>query len=95
MTIVTYIVGGHQMADTWTVAEAKARFSEVLDRAARKGPQMVTRHGRAAAVVVAAEEWERKTRRIGNLADFLATSPLGRSGLRIERRRDRSRKVEL
>ena len=83
------------MADTWTVAEAKAKFSEVIDRAARKGPQTVTRNGRTAAVVVAAEEWERKTRRTGNLAEFLASSPLGRSTLRIDRRKDRPRKVDL
>lgn len=83
------------MADTWSVAEAKAKFSEVLDRAARKGPQTVTRHGRPAAVVVATDEWERKTRRTGNLAEFFAMSPLGRSGLRVERLRDRPRKVDL
>ena len=83
------------MTDIWTVAEAKAKFSEVLDRAAEKGPQTVTRNGRTAAIVVAAEEWERKTRRTGNLAEFLAKSPLRRSRLRVERRRDRSRKVDL
>ena len=83
------------MTDTWTVAEAKAKFSEVLDRAARQGPQTVTRHGRTAAVVVAAAEWERKTRRSGTLAEFLGSSPLGRSKLRVERRKDRPRKVDL
>ena len=83
------------MTDTWTVAEAKARFSEVLERAARKGPQTVTRHGRTAAVVVAAEEWERKIRRSGNLAEFLESSPLGRSNLEVERRKDRPRKADL
>ena len=83
------------MADTWTVAEAKAKFSEVINRAAKKGPQTVTRNGRTAAVVVAADEWERKTKRSGNLAEFLANSPLRRSNLRIERRKDRPRKVDL
>ena len=83
------------MADIWTVAEAKARFSEVIDRAARKGPQTVTRNGRTAAIVVAPDEWERKTRRRGNLAEFLANSPLRRSNLRIERQKDRPRKVDL
>jgi len=53
----------------WTVAEAKAKFSEVIDRAQSDGPQTITRNGRTTAVVVAAEEWERKTRRKGNLAD--------------------------
>ena len=83
------------MADIWTVAEAKARFSEVIERAVTKGPQTVTRHGRTTAVVVAAEEWERKTKRTGNLAEFLASSPLHGSKLRIERRRDRPRKRDL
>ena len=95
-TIVTISGEGvDRMADIWTVAEAKAKFSEVIDRAARKGPQTVTRHGRTAAVVVAADEWERKTRRSGNLAEFLANSPLRRSNLRIERQKDRPRKVDL
>ncbi len=69
---------------TWTVAEAKAKFSEVLERARSDGPQAITRHGRAAAVVVAAEEWERKTKRDGNLAEFLAASPLRGSGIKIK-----------
>lgn len=81
--------------DTWTVAEAKAKFSEVIDRAKTKGPQTVTRHGRTAAIVVGAEEWERKTTRTGNLAEFLASSPLRRSNLKIERRTDRVRKGDL
>jgi prevent-host-death family protein len=83
------------MADVWTVAEAKARFSEVIDRAVTDGPQTVTRHGRATAVVVAAEEWERKTKRVGTLADFLEGSPLRRAGIRIARRQDRPRKSDL
>jgi len=81
--------------DNWSVAEAKARFSELLEQAAQRGPQTVTRHGRTAAVVVSPDEWERKTRRPGSLADFLAASPLRASGLRIERRRDRPRKAPL
>lgn len=81
--------------DTWTIAEAKAKFSEVLDRAATEGPQTVTRNGRAAAVVVSAEEWARKTRRKGTLADFLAGSPLRGSSLRVARRKDGARKVDL
>jgi len=46
-------------------------------------------------VVVAAEEWERKTRRTGNLAEFFAASPLRQSGLKIKRSKDRPRKVVL
>jgi prevent-host-death family protein len=61
---------------TWTVADAKAKFSEVLDKAETEGPQRITRHGRTAAIVVAAKEWRRKANRKGNLAEFFAASPL-------------------
>lgn len=40
-------------AFTWQVQEAKNRFSDWLNRAAIKGPQTVTRHGKPVAQVVA------------------------------------------
>jgi prevent-host-death family protein len=61
----------------WTVAEAKAKFSEIINRPCRRGPQTITRKGRTAAVVVGAEERRRKTMRTGNLAESFAGSPLG------------------
>jgi prevent-host-death family protein len=81
--------------ESWTVAEAKARFSELIDRAQANGPQTITRHGRTAAVIVSVEEWERKTKRRGNLAEFFAASPLRDSGLVVERAKDQARDVEL
>lgn len=43
---------------TWSVQDAKNRFSEVVE-AARRKPQTVTKHGKPAVVVVAADEYER------------------------------------
>ena len=80
---------------TWTVAEAKAKFSKLLDKANSEGPQKITKHGRTTAVVVAAEEWERKAGRKGNLAEFLASSPLRGSGLKIRCLPMRLHKVEV
>lgn len=73
--------------DSWTVAQAKARLSEVIDKARREGPQAITRHGKSAVVVVEAELWERIMRREqrGSFADFLRASPLPGSGLEVER----------
>ncbi len=82
-------------ATNWTVAEAKAKFSEIIDRAMSEGPQTITRKGRTAAVVVGAEEWQRKTRRVGNLAEFFAGSPLRESELKVRRSKARARKVRL
>jgi hypothetical protein len=44
---------------------------------------------------VAAEEWERKTRRKGNLADFFASSPLRGSGLELKRLMGKPRRSGL
>ena len=43
---------------TWQVQQAKARFSEVLDDAKTKGPQIITRHGSETAVVLSIAEYE-------------------------------------
>ena len=44
-------------AAVWSVTQAKARFSEVVDRAREQGPQAITKNGRPAVVVVSIEEW--------------------------------------
>ena len=69
----------------WSVADAKARLSELLDQAISDGPQAITRRGREIAIVVSVEEWHKKSRRTGSLAEFFATSPLRDSGLDIGR----------
>lgn len=43
----------------WPVQDAKARFSEFLDACLSQGPQMVTRRGAEAAVLVPVQEWRR------------------------------------
>ena len=43
---------------TWSVQDAKNRFSEVV-AAAKHRPQTVTKHGKPAVVVVAADDYER------------------------------------
>ena len=81
--------------DVWTVAEAKAKFSELIDKARAEGPQTITRNGRTAVVVVAAEEWERKSKRSGNLAEFFSASPLRGSKLKVQRIKGGLRKIDL
>ena len=43
---------------TWPVQDAKARFSEMLETSLAEGPQVVTKHGKAAAVLVPIRQWE-------------------------------------
>jgi prevent-host-death family protein len=56
----------------WQVQEAKAKFSEFLDKALHEGPQVVSRRGVATAVLVPIEEWKRlKKRARPSLKDLL------------------------
>ena len=48
----------------WSVQDAKARFSELLETCVNEGPQIVTKRGAEAAVLVPVQEW----RRLKNLA---------------------------
>ena len=100
MTIMTIgTIRGQRMAkstQTWAVASAKAHhLGAVIDQALAEGPQTITRRGRKAAVVVSAEEWERKMERKGNLAEFFASSPLRGARVRIKRSNRKARKIEL
>ncbi|WP_374545237.1 type II toxin-antitoxin system Phd/YefM family antitoxin [Rhodoblastus sp.] len=81
-------------SDHWTVAGAKARLSEVIERA-QTDPQIITRHGKPSVVIVSAEEWARKTVRKGTLAEFLMASPLRDSALDLDRVRDQPRDLDL
>lgn len=63
------------MADSWQLQDAKARFSEVVKRAARDGPQVVTYRGVEAAVVLSVEDYRRLEASRPSLADYLIAGP--------------------
>ncbi|MGD0841079.1 MAG: type II toxin-antitoxin system Phd/YefM family antitoxin [Candidatus Acidiferrales bacterium] len=63
--------------DSWQVQEAKARFTEFLNTALKKGPQVVTRRGVETAVLVPIEDWRRleQSSRPGLKALLLGAGP--------------------
>ena len=79
---------------SWTVAAAKAKLSEVMERA-QLAPQTITRNGTPSVVVVSADEWQKKIARKGSLAEFLLASPLRGADLNIERQTDEPRDLPL
>ncbi|MBL8239954.1 MAG: type II toxin-antitoxin system Phd/YefM family antitoxin [Bryobacterales bacterium] len=46
---------------TWQLQDAKARFSEVVDKAEKEGAQVITRRGVETVAIVPIEEWKRLT----------------------------------
>lgn len=81
----------------WQLQEAKQRFSELVRRAEKEGPQVVTRHGEEVVVVVSAEEWRRAGgpgEKKMDFKEFLMSAP-DLSVLDLERPREMPRDVDL
>lgn len=85
-----------EMTRNWQVQEAKARFSELV-RSADSGPQTITVHGRRAAVMLSADDYDRLKDKRGKpaLTEFLRDSPLAGVELDLERDRSLPRKTRL
>jgi prevent-host-death family protein len=60
----------------WQTAEAKQRFSELIEAANGHGPQVVMRHKEPVAIVLSPEEYRRLVRQAdANFGTLLAQSP--------------------
>jgi prevent-host-death family protein len=78
----------------WQVQEAKQKFSQLVRQAIEQGPQVVTRHGEEAVVVISAAEYRRLTGRQFDVKAFLLAGPdLG--ALDLERKAEMPRDVDL
>ena len=71
------------MNGVWQIQDAKNKLSEVIARALRQGPQLITRHGEKTVVVVAYAEFEKIRKSQGKLSEFLRSSPL--AGVNLSR----------
>ena len=79
----------------WQVQEAKARFSALVRSAEIDGPQTITVHGRRAAVVLSANDYDRLKRPQHSMAEFLRASSLVGVDLDIERDKSLPRDIDL
>ena len=79
----------------WQVQEAKAHFSALVRSAETDGPQTITVHGRRAAVVLSADDYDRLKRPQLSMAEFLRVSALVGVELNIERDTSLPRDIDL
>jgi antitoxin Phd len=79
----------------WQLQDAKNRLSELVRKARDEGPQVITLHGRDAAVVVSARDYARTAKPKESLAEFVRRSPLAGTQLDVGRSRDTGRPVKL
>ena len=69
----------------WQLQEAKSKFSNLINQALQKGPQIITRHGKEVAVIMSIAEYQKITKPPKPLIDLLLESPLVDSGIEIVR----------
>ncbi len=79
----------------WQLQDAKSRFSEVVKKARKDGPQIVTRRGVEAVVVISIEEYPRLIHPKTNLVTFFKESPLFDSKIDLSRSKDSPREAEF
>ena len=81
----------------WPLQEAKDKFSHLVEKARKDGPQLVTTHGRETVVILSFEDYQKMKPAQGDLVDFFRRSPLVESTgeITLVRQKDKPRDFEL
>lgn len=77
----------------WQLQDAKAHFSELVNKTLTEGAQTITKHGQEAVVIISAAEYHKLTKPSDSLIDFFRSAPS--MELDIQRSKDTGRNVEL
>ncbi len=76
------------MPRSWQLQEAKNKFSEVVEEAIKKGPQIITRRGVETVVVLSSADYRKMLLSKKKMSEFFRQSPLAK--VRIDTARDKS-----
>ena len=79
----------------WQLQDAKNKFSNLVDQAQHNGPQVVTKHGKDAVVIISIDEYKKLTKPKINLVNFLQNSPLAKEDLDLTRDKKLPRDIVL
>ena len=83
------------MRNMWQLQEAKNRLSAVVEEALHHGPQIITRRGQEAVVVLSIKDYRKMAEPDQNLVDFFQCSPLHGVEIDLTRSKDLPREVEF
>lgn len=83
------------MRSSWTLQDAKNKFSQVVNNALVDGPQYVTRRGVETVVVVSIQDYEHLTSPKPSFTDFLLHCPKLDGEDPFERPKEYPRELEL
>ena len=77
----------------WQLQDAKAKFSELVQKAIDEGPQTVTRRGKDVVVVISADQFELMKKRQISLKELLPLLAIDEQDL--ERNKDLPREIDF
>ncbi|MEI7899657.1 MAG: type II toxin-antitoxin system Phd/YefM family antitoxin [bacterium] len=83
------------MKATWALQDAKNRFSEVVDKTLREGPQSVTRRGVPVVMIIPQALYAEQNEPADSFVSYFRKSPLCGVEWDIPRSRDTGREVNL
>ncbi len=79
----------------WQLQDAKNKFSNLVEKAQSKGPQVVTKYGREAVVVLSIDEYKKLIKPENSLVKFFQNSPLASMELDLTRTKELPRDIKL
>lgn len=79
----------------WQMQEAKAKFSQLVDDASRKGYQTITKKGEPIAVILSIKDFDTLAKPKKSFLSFFKDSPHPEIELDIQRSQDKPRDIEL
>ncbi len=79
----------------WQLQDAKNKFSNLVEQAQHKCPQIVTKHGKEAVVIISIEEYKKLVKPKSNIVKFFQKSPLATYYIELKRNTDIPRDIEL
>ncbi|MBL6985257.1 MAG: type II toxin-antitoxin system Phd/YefM family antitoxin [Candidatus Thioglobus sp.] len=79
----------------WQLQDAKNKFSNLVDKAQHNGPQVVTKHGKDAVVVLSIDEYKKLIKPKTSLVNFFQASPLVKEDLDLTRSKETPRDIGL
>ncbi len=83
------------MKNVWQLQEAKAKFSEVINKAVQHGPQVITKNGVETALLISIDDYKKVNKKESKLSQFFRNSPLSNINLDLQRSKDLLRNIEL
>ena len=83
------------MMELWQLQDAKNKFSEVVEKALKNGPQVITKRGIETVVIMSVKDYQKLTRPKTNIVEFFRKSPLSGVDIDITRDQDYGREVDF